>query len=58
MTDTIMNGLPPHIAQVVCGHKSLDTTMGYKAIYPAEAIQAHRALSSFRVATDRVMVTR
>ncbi|WP_328876282.1 site-specific integrase [Streptomyces sp. NBC_00287] len=27
VTDAIMNGLPPHIAQVICGHKSLDTTM-------------------------------
>ncbi|WP_258081303.1 site-specific integrase [Nocardia nova] len=30
VTDAIMNGLPPHIAQVICGHKSIDTTMGYK----------------------------
>lgn len=28
-----MNGLPPHIAQVICGHKSIDTTIGYKAAY-------------------------
>jgi hypothetical protein len=25
-----MNGLPPHIAQIICGHNSLDTTIGYK----------------------------
>ena len=30
VTDAIMRGLPPHIAQVICGHKSIDTTMGYK----------------------------
>src|SRR6185312_13221206 len=30
VTDAIMNGLPPHIAQVICGHKSIETTMGYK----------------------------
>jgi hypothetical protein len=30
VTDAIMNGLPPHIAQVICGHKTIDTTMGYK----------------------------
>ncbi|MET9323591.1 integrase [Streptomyces sp. NPDC003038] len=48
MTDAIMNGLPPHIAQVICGHKSLDTTMGYKAIYPAETIEAHRAFITRR----------
>lgn len=46
-----MNGLPPHIAQVICGHKSLDTTMGYKAIYPAETIEAHRAFIARRRAT-------
>ncbi len=26
MTDAIMSGLPPHIAQVICGHKNIDTT--------------------------------
>jgi hypothetical protein len=30
VTDAIMNGLPPHIAQVICGHKTIDTTIGYK----------------------------
>ena len=38
-----MSGLPPHIAQVICGHKNIGTTIGYKAVYPAEAIEAHRA---------------
>ena len=28
VTDAIMNGLPPHIAQVICGHKTIGTTMG------------------------------
>jgi integrase len=51
VTDAIMNGLPPHIAQMICGHKSLDTTMGYKAIYPAETIEAHRAFIARRRAT-------
>ncbi|MCR8574173.1 site-specific integrase [Streptomyces sp. Isolate_219] len=51
VTDAIMNGLPPHIAQVICGHKSLDTTMGDKAIYPAETIEAHRAFIARRRAT-------
>ncbi|MER5600413.1 hypothetical protein [Streptomyces sp. NPDC002265] len=37
-----MNGLPPHIAQVICGHRSLATTMGYKAVYPAETIEIDR----------------
>ncbi|MEU1436465.1 site-specific integrase [Streptomyces sp. NPDC005786] len=51
VTDAIMHGLPPHIAQVICGHRSLDTTMGYKAIYPAETIEAHRAFIVRRRAT-------
>jgi hypothetical protein len=43
VTDAIMSGLPPHIAQVICGHRDINTTLGYKAIYPEEAIEAHRA---------------
>ena len=48
VTDAIMNGLPPHIAQVICGHKTIDTTMGYKAVYPSETIEAHRAFIARR----------
>jgi hypothetical protein len=48
ITDAIMNGLPPHIAQVIAGHDSLASTMGYAAIYPAEAIEAHRAFIARR----------
>jgi hypothetical protein len=48
VTDAIMNGLPPHIAQVICGHRDISTTMGYKAIYPAEAIEAHRGFIARR----------
>jgi integrase len=51
VTDAIMSGLPPHIAQIICGHKTIDTTMGYKAVYPAEAIEAHRAFIARRRAT-------
>ena len=51
VTDAIMNGLPPHIAQILCGHKTIDTTMGYKAVYPAETIEAHRAFIARRRAT-------
>ncbi|WP_238545261.1 MULTISPECIES: hypothetical protein [Streptomyces] len=40
VTDAIMNGLPPYIAQVICGHRSVDTTIGYKAVYPAETFEA------------------
>jgi hypothetical protein len=57
-----MNGLPPHIAQVIAGHQDINTTMSYKAVYPEEAIQAHlaflarrralRPTSEYRVPTD------
>ncbi len=48
ITDAIMNGLPPHIAQIVAGHHDINTTMGYKAVYPMEAIEAHRAFIARR----------
>ncbi|RLU76976.1 hypothetical protein CTZ27_38440 [Streptomyces griseocarneus] len=48
ITDAILNGLPPHIAQVIAGHDCIDTTMGYAAIYPADAIEAHRAFIARR----------
>jgi integrase len=41
ITEAVMNGLPPHIAQVIAGHQDLNVTMGYKAVYPEEAIEAH-----------------
>jgi len=63
VTDVVMNGLPPHIAQVICGHANIATTMGYKAVYPTEAIEAHRAFiarrrtlrpgSEYRTPTDQ-----
>lgn len=48
ITDVIRNGLPPHIAQIIAGHQNLNVTMGYKAVYPDEAIQAHLAFLSRR----------
>ncbi|MFF8868149.1 tyrosine-type recombinase/integrase [Streptomyces sp. NPDC015139] len=48
ITDAILNGLPPHIAQVIAGHTSIKTTMGYAAIYPSDAIEAHRAFIARR----------
>ena len=48
ITDAILNGLPPHIAQVIAGHRDINVTMGYKAIYPEEAIQAHLAFLARR----------
>ena len=47
-TEAIMNGMPPHIAQLLLGHKDINTTMGYKAVYPEEAINGHRAFIARR----------
>lgn len=51
ITDLVMNGLPPHIAQVIAGHEDINTTLRYKAVYPHEAIEAHRAFIARRRAT-------
>jgi len=47
-TEAIMNGLPPHICQLIMGHKNINTTMGYKAVYPEEVISSHRAFIARR----------
>jgi integrase len=51
ITDAVLNGLPPHIAQVIAGHNDINVTMGYKAVFPDEAIEAHRAFIARRRAT-------
>jgi len=51
ITDAIMHGMPPHIAQLVAGHRDINTTMGYKAVYPEEVINGHRAFIARRRAT-------
>ena len=48
ITDAIMHGMPPHIAQLVAGHRDISTTMGYKAVYPGEVISGHRAFIARR----------
>jgi hypothetical protein len=48
ITDVIMHGMPPHIAQLVAGHRDINTTMGYKAVYPEEVINGHRAFIARR----------
>jgi hypothetical protein len=48
ITDAVLNGLPPHIAQIIAGHRDINVTMGYKAVYPDEAIQAHLAFLARR----------
>jgi hypothetical protein len=48
ITDAILHGMPPHIAQLVAGHANINTTMGYKAVYPEEVINGHRAFLTRR----------
>ena len=38
ITDAIMHGTPSRIAQLVAGHRDINTTMGYKAVYPDTAL--------------------
>jgi integrase len=48
ITDAVMHGMPPHIAQLVAGHRDINTTMGYKAVYPEEVINGHRSFIARR----------
>jgi hypothetical protein len=48
ITDAIAHGMPPHIAQLVAGHRDINVTMGYKAVYPEEVINGHRAFITRR----------
>ncbi len=48
ITDAILSGLPPHIAQIIAGHRDINVTLGYKAVYPDEAIQTHLAFLARR----------
>jgi Phage integrase family len=48
ITDAIMHGMPPHIAQLVAGHRDINTTMGYKDVYPEEVINGRRAFITRR----------
>lgn len=48
ITDAIMHGMPPHIAQLVAGHRDINVTMGYKTVYPEEVINGHRAFIARR----------
>jgi hypothetical protein len=48
ITDAIMHELPPHISQLVVGHR--DLKLGYKAVYPEEVVNGHRTLIARRQA--------
>jgi hypothetical protein len=41
-TDAVNTGLPIHIAAAVLGHRSIDTTRGYTAVYPEEVIRHYQ----------------
>jgi integrase len=42
-TDVVNSGLPIHIAAALLGHRTLDTTRGYTAIYPEEVLRSYQA---------------
>lgn len=48
ITDAVLHAMPPHIAQLVVGHRDINTTMGYKTVYPDEVINGHRAFIARR----------
>ena len=62
ITDAIMNGLPPHIAQIIAGHRDINVTLGYKASTPMRRSRptwpsspggrALRPSEEYRVPTD------
>jgi Phage integrase family len=61
-TEVVNTGLPIHIAAAVLGHRALDTTRGYTAVYPEEVIRhyqtfiherrANRPSADYRDPTD------
>jgi integrase len=61
-TEVVNTGLPIHIAAAVLGHRGLDTTRGYTAVYPEEVIRhyqtfiherrTHRPIAEYRQPTD------
>ena len=48
LSTSLQNGLPPHICQLILGHKNLNTTMGYNTVYPEKVITGHRAFLARR----------
>jgi hypothetical protein len=48
ITDAVLGGLPPHIAQVIAGHQDINVTMGYAAVYPEQVIASHLAFLARR----------
>ena len=50
-----MNGLPPHIAQVICGHRDISTTMGYKNPLELHQLGEKPQVSRSREGRDSVL---
>src|SRR6266508_3432834 len=50
-TNVVNSGLPIHIAAALLGHRTLDTTRGYAAIYPETVIRAYQAFLQTRRAS-------
>ena len=48
ITDAVLSGLPPRIAQVIAGHRDINVTIGYTTVYPEQAVQAHLAFLARR----------
>ncbi len=44
----MLNGLPPHIAQVIAGHQDINVTLGYK-----KARELHQTGEKPQVASSR-----
>ena len=51
LTEAVTGGLPIHIAARVLGHRSLNTTQAYLAVFQDYLIRAHRAFLDNRRAT-------
>jgi integrase len=47
-TEAVSSGLPIHIAAAILGHRALDTTRAYAAVYPDEVIGAYQAFIQAR----------
>jgi integrase len=47
-TEAVSTGLPIHIAAAILGHRALDTTRAYAAVYPDEVIRAYQAFIQAR----------
>ena len=47
ITEAILAGLPPHIAQVIAGHRDINVTLGYKAV-PEQGRRDHLAFLARR----------